>query len=98
MVAEGRWRRSTVCGQFQRALAGGEVAASVAAPCSGEALHANFRQRGRCEPFVEDVAEAIDCRSWRAAPQRVAMDGREVLLYTRQARRASQLWSKEMTP
>jgi len=37
MVANGRWRRSAVHGQFQRARAGVVVAASVAAPahCAG---------------------------------------------------------------
>jgi hypothetical protein len=37
VVAKGCWRRSTVYGQFQWALAGGVAAASVAAPPTGEA-------------------------------------------------------------
>jgi hypothetical protein len=47
MVAKDRWRRSTVYEQFQWTLAGGVVAAPVAAPGpQAKPLDANFWLRG----------------------------------------------------
>src|SRR5215813_2779183 len=47
MVANGRWCRSTVYGQFQRARVGAVVAASVAAPPHGHGPGIQLWRRGR---------------------------------------------------
>jgi hypothetical protein len=66
---------------------------------AGKPFAVDLPLHGAGRPLVEDAAEAIDCcTGYRSAPQRVAGGRRKVPLYTRQTRRASQLWSKEMTP